>query len=272
MEGKEKESKDRKESSIGTAINDEAVRNCDTSGAPSQCNNGNAAERDAGDCSDTESWEETFIDQCYGRNALVSMRQSITSLRHSIRSSITKTTSIFLAANTQNRDADFRMTDDKSVLDRSTAQIETSKSQSLIDPLESEAKDNIFFPKTLHPYSIGRALWDLFIVASFLLRFPVTWNIPVFTKVGAIVAPALNGAVKVAFLVDIFSNLITAYYDNKSLKLVSNQRSIAIRYLSRYIFGDAIIVFFKYNNVGFGSHIATILILGFVQLTRIIRA
>jgi hypothetical protein len=151
--------------------------------------------------------------------------------------------------------------------------METSKSQSLIDPLEIEAKDNIFFPKTLHPYSFGRALWDLFIVASFLLRFPVTWNIPVFTKIGAIVAPVLNGAVKVASLVDIFSNLITAYYDNKSLKLVSNQRSIAIRYLSRYIFGDAIIVLFKYNNnVGFGSHIATILILGFVQLTRIVRA
>jgi hypothetical protein len=268
MEGKEL-TKNSKQISKGSSTNNKAVTNCGTVGAPSQGDNGNDGRREDGD-SDTESCDERFIERWYGGNALVSMGHNITSLRNSIRSSITKTTALLLVPNRQNREGDLGC--EKSDLERSIARVETLKFQSLVDPLEMEEKDCIFFARTLHPYSIGRALWDLFIVASFLLRFPVTRHSPVFAYVGGVVTPVLNGTMKAASLADIFSNLITGYYDHKSLKLVSNQRSIALRYLSGFIFCDAIILFFKYNNAGFGPHFAAILILGFVQLTRIIRA
>lgn len=268
MEGKES-TENSKQTSKGTSTNNVAVTNCDTIGAPYQGDNGNDGRRDDGD-SDTESCDERFIERWYGGNALVSMGESITSFRNSIRNSITKTTTLLLVANSQNREGDFGS--GKSVLDKSTAHEDSLKFQSLVDPLEMEEKDCIFFARTLHPYSIGRALWDLFIVASFLPRFPLTWYSSVFTNIGVVVTPVLNGTMKAASLADIFSSLITGYYDQKSLKFVSNQRSIALRYLSGYIFCDAIILFFKYNYVGLGSHFAAILILGFVQLTRIIRA
>jgi hypothetical protein len=248
---------------------EEVVTNCEKCEALSQCNyDENIAVKEEDEDSDTESCEARFIEKWYG-NGIASMRQSITSLRNSIRSSITVPTSTLLMSNNQNEDEDVGTIDGKSVV---TTQGPTPTSQSLIDPSGIEKRENIFHSRTLHPYSIGRAVWDLFIVALFLLPLQLARQTPAITKFSSDVTQhVLNGSVKVVLLVDMLSNLITAYYDKQSLTLVTDQRSIAQRYLSGYIFCDALIVFLKCHN-GFGPHFGALIVLGFVQLTRIIRA